>query len=212
MRDGAAILSRKDADLEPVVQAALTDDQLLQDLLAGLASKEDALRYNCFRALTAISEQRPLRLYPAWDHFVELMSSSNAYQRAIGLRLIAGVTCVDTEQRFEPMFDRYFDLLDDEKVMTARYLAQAAARIAVAKPHLRERIVQKLLAVDETHHAPGRKDLIKADIIESLAGIFPDSPDQEEILTFVERQRGAGSPKTREAAKAFLLRYGKQNK
>jgi hypothetical protein len=118
------------------------------------------------------------------------------------------LTGVDEENRFEDIFDQYFGLLNDEKVMTARYLARSAGRIARAKPHLQARITERLLGIDGTHHAQGRKDLIKADIIQSFEEFFKDTGGQEEILAFVEKQLGCSSPKTRKAAKAFLNKYG----
>jgi hypothetical protein len=195
--------------LEKVMQLALSDERALREILGGIVSKDDAYRYNCFKVLLQISENQPLVLYPEWNYFVELMGSSNSYHRSIALQIIANLTRVDDENRFDGIFDQYFDLLDDEKVVTARYLAQSAGRIVRAKPHLQARITERLLGIDGTHHAQGRKDLIKADIIQSFEEFFEDSRDKEEILTFVENQLGCSSPKTRKAAKAFLNKCGK---
>jgi hypothetical protein len=195
--------------LEKVMQLALSDERALREILGGIVSKDDAYRYNCFKVLLQISENQPLVLYPEWNYFVELMGSSNSYHRSIALQIIANLTRVDDENRFDGIFDQYFDLLDDEKVVTARYLAQSAGRIVRAKPHLQARITERLLGIDGTHHAQVRKDLIKADIIQSFEEFFEDSRDKEEILTFVENQLGCSSPKTRKAAKAFLNKCGK---
>jgi hypothetical protein len=195
--------------LEKAMQLALTDGKALKVLLDGVVSKDDAYRYNCFKVLFQISENQPLVLYPEWGYFVELLRSSNAYHRSTALQLVANLTGVDEENRFEDIFDQYFDLLNDEKVMTTRYLARSAGRIARAKPHLQARITEGLLGIDGTHHAPGRKDLIKADIIQSFEEFFEDAGDKERILAFVEKQLGCSSPKTRKAAKAFLNKYGK---
>jgi hypothetical protein len=196
--------------LEKAVQLALADGKVLKGILDGIVAKDDAYRYNCFKVLLQISENQPLVLYPEWGYFVELLESSNAYHRSTALQLVANLTSVDEENRFEDIFDQYFDLLNDEKVMTARYLARSAGRIAISKPHLQARITERLLGIDGTHHAQGRKDLIKADIIQSFEEFFEDAGDKEEILAFVENQLGCSSPKTRKAAKAFLNnKYGK---
>ena len=195
--------------LEEAMQLALSDERALREILGGVVSKDDTYRYNCFKVLVQISEDHPMILYPEWDYFVGLLGSGNSYHRSIGLQIIASLTKVDDETRFDGIFDQYFGLLDDEKVITARYLAQSAGRIVRAKPHLQARITEKLLGIDGTHHAQGRKDLIKADIIQSFEEFFEDSCDKGEILAFVEKQLGCSSPKTKKAAKAFLNKYCK---
>lgn len=203
------LADREHPSLEEAMQLALANGKALKVLLDGVVSKDDTYRYNCFKVLLQISEEHPLILYPEWDYFVGLLGSSNSYHRSIGLQIIANLTKVDDETRFDGIFDQYFGLLDDEKVVTARYLAQSAGRIVRAKPHLQARITEKLLEIDRTHHAQGRKDLIKADIIQSFEEFFEDSRDKEEILAFVEEQLGCSSPKTRKAAKAFFSKYSK---
>lgn len=204
------LAGEKDPDLGEAVQLALADDGFRAEMLDGLTSRDDVYRYNCFKVLLQVSEGQPSVLYPEWDRFVGMLDSDNSYHRSIALRLIANLTSVDEENRFEGIFDRYFDLLDDEKVITARYLAQHAGRIARAKPHLQAAITERLLAVDSTHHEPGRRDLLKADVIASLGEFFDASGEQERILAFVEAQLACSSPKTRKAAKRFLSKHSKQ--
>jgi hypothetical protein len=136
------------------------------------------------------------------------MGSGNAFHRSMALRLIANLTGADEEGRFEDLFDEYFALLDDEKVMVARYLVQSAGQIARRKPHLREKITEKLLDIDRAHHAEGRKALIKADAVEFFETFFEELPDKERVLAFVEGMLACSSPKARKAAKAFLNRHG----
>jgi hypothetical protein len=204
-----ALADKEHPNLEKAMQLALADGKALKVLLDGVVSKDDTYRYNCFKVLLQISEDHPLVLYTEWDYFVELLSSSNSYHRSIALQIIANLTKADDEDRFDGIFDQYFGLLDDEKVVTARHLAQSAGRIVRAKPHLQAKITERLLGIDGTHHAQGRKDLIGADIIQSFEEFFEDSDDKEEILAFVERQLECSSPKTRKAAKAFLDKHSK---
>ncbi len=189
------------------MQLALADREALKLLLAGVVSTDDTYRYNCFKVLLQISESQPLVLYPEWDYFVALLGSSNAYHRSIAVQILANLASADAQHRFEAILDRYFDLLDDEKIIVTRSLVYNAGTIARAKPSLQAKIVERLLGIDETHHK--HKDLIKADAIHSFEVFFEDYPDKEQILGFVERQLECSSPKTRKAAKAFLDKYAK---
>jgi hypothetical protein len=202
------LADKENPRLEEAVQLALSDEMALKGILEGVVSKDDVYRYNCFKALFQISEDRPAVLYPQWDYFVELLGSNNGFYRSMALRLIANLTGADEEGRFGGLFERYFALLDDEKVMVARYLVQSAEGIARRKPHLRERVTEKLLGIDQTRHAEGRKALIKADALEFFGTLFEASPDKERILAFAESLLTCSSPKARKTARAFLSKYG----
>jgi len=195
--------------LEEALQQAISDQGVLKEILAGVVSKDEVFRYNCFKVLRQISEDHPLILYPEWDYFIALLDSSNAYHRSIAVQILANLTAVDAQRRFEAIFDRYFDLLDDEKIIVTRALVLSAGTIARAKPSLQARIVERLLGIDETHHK--HKDLIKGDAIQSFEAFFEGYPDRERILKFVEQQLECSSPKTRKTARAFLDKYRKQS-
>jgi hypothetical protein len=198
--------------LAEAAQLAMADREAFDGILAGLVAQDDVYRYNCFQTLYRLGEEQPQALYPAWDYFVRLLDSDNSYHRSIGAQLLAVTVPADSqaENRLEGIFDRYFDLLDDDKIVPARQFAQHVGRIARARPELQSRITARLLAVDGTHHTDSRKDLLKGDVIAALGEFFDESADQERILVFVEQQLACSSPRTRKAAQAFLKRHGRR--
>lgn len=198
------LADKEHADLDAVRQLALSDTAAWQEVLAGLVVKDDVYRYNCFKVMYQISQEEPGALYREWNRLVAMLGSSNSYHRSIGAQLLANLAAVDGEGRLEATFDRLFDLLDDEKIITARQFAQHAGRIARAKPHLQSKIADRLLAVDNTHHEAGRKELLKADVIAALAEFPAEGAEQERMVAFVERQVSSSSGSTRKAALAFL--------
>jgi hypothetical protein len=60
---------------------ALTDEKILKRLLDGVLSKKDAVRYGNFKALNALSQRHPERLYAKWDFFADLLCSENTHQK-----------------------------------------------------------------------------------------------------------------------------------
>jgi hypothetical protein len=201
-------LDEKSVDVESVAKEALEDEKVLAALLEGIVSKKDTRRYNSFKVLLLISEEHPEVLSLKWDFFVDLLRSDNTYHKSSAINIIANLATADREGRFDSIFDRYFDLLDDRSVITARYVARNAGKIAKSKPQLQERITDRLLDTDKTRHHQERKDLIKADVIQSFEAFFEESRDQERIVAFVEEQVECSSPKTRKEAKSFLKRWG----
>ena len=180
---------------------ALEDAELRSELLNGLRSKKDILRSNCFKVLHSISETNPRTLYPEWNFFATLLESDNAYHRLIAVRILANLTHADRENKFDALFDRYYDLLNDS-VIVAGHLAACSGTIAKAKPNLQSKITQRLLSIDKTRQK--HKDLVKAYAIDAFNEYFEDSENKPQILQFVREQLTSSSPKTRQKAKQFL--------
>ena len=64
-----------------------------------------------------------------------------------------------------------------------------------------------MLAIDETHHPPGRRELIKTGIIEAFDESFEDSGIRPVLMDCVMAQTDSESRKTAKAAKAFLEKW-----
>jgi hypothetical protein len=197
-------LNTKDIDIESLAQQALEDPDVLSELLSGLSDKQERVGYNCLQALLLLGNEHPELLYPHWDLFAELLGRENTYFKLRGANLIATCVAADSEDRFEDLFDEYYDLLDGSGVITATYIARNSGKIARAKPALESKITDRLLAIDETGHPEKRKDLIKAYALDSFGEYFEVSQRKEEILDFARAQLESESPKSRKAAKGFL--------
>jgi hypothetical protein len=184
---------------------ALKDEKVLQELLDGVLSKKDAVRYNSFKALNFLSEKHPEKLYEKWDFFANLMRSDNTHHKYIAIYIIANLTKVDSENRFENLFNAYYDLLGDRSVIPAAHVAVNSGKIALAKPELQAEITNRLLDIDST--VQRHKDLVKASAIEAFDAYFKESEGKARIIEFVKAQLNCESPKTRKKAKAFLKKW-----
>jgi hypothetical protein len=204
-------LNTKDVDIESLAREALEDPHVRSELLRGLSDKQERVGYNCVRALLLLGEEQPQLLYPHWDLFVELLRSENTYFKLRGANLIATCVAADTEHRFEGLLDEYYGILDGSGVIAASYIARNSGKIARAKPDLENRINDRLLAIDQTHHPLEHKELIKGFVIEAFGQYFEESQHQTDILEFVTAQLESKSPKTRKTAKAFLKKWAADN-
>ncbi|MFC1941414.1 hypothetical protein ACFLWL_03320 [Chloroflexota bacterium] len=202
-------LSTNEVGVDSLAERALKDEERLSGLLEGILSKKEAIRYNSFKALLLISEEHPEVLYPRWDFFAGLINSANTYLKYIAIYIIANLTRVDTESKFEKIFNQYYNLLDDRSIIPAGHVAGNSGKIAKAKPELQVEITSRLLGIDKTRHKPERKDLIKSYAIESFSEYFEEADDKNEIIEFVEKQLISKSPKTRKKAKEFLEKWAK---
>jgi len=205
-------LNNKSIKIKAVAKKALKDDKLLAELLDNLWSKNETIRYNSHKVLFFITEEQPQTLYSNWDYFVKFLDSDNTYHKLSAALLLANLTRVDKNNKFEKIFNKFYGLLDDKSFITAAYVAGASGKIAMAKPKLRTKITNKLLSIDKTHYEQERKDLVKAGAIEAFEEYFEQARNKKQITEFVQKQLKSKSPKTRKKAKEFLEHLNKPTK
>lgn len=199
-------LIEKNIDMEEAVVKALKDDDVLSELLEGILSKQDEIRFNCHQVLMHLTEMQPEVLYPNWDYLTDLLDSDNHYHRYIAINLLANLVEADTEDMFEEIFDKYFGNIDGDRTMVAGQAALNAGKIARAKPNLQKKITDKLLNIEKTHRGK-QVELIKAYAIEAFNEYFDEAVDKGKIIDFVKAQFESQSPKTRKVAKEFLKKW-----
>ena len=69
-----ADLTDKELDVEGVAGTVWENEETLSELLEGVQSRQDTIRYSSFKVLMLLSEEHPELLYPnKWDFFVELL-------------------------------------------------------------------------------------------------------------------------------------------
>jgi hypothetical protein len=202
-------LNRKSINVKSVAKKALEDKAVLSELLEGVLSKKEKIRFNCFKVLLLISEEHPKALHPQWDFFADLLISPNTYFKYIAIYIIANLAQDDPKNRFEKIFNKYYALLDDESMIPPAHVAANSAKIAFAKPHLQTKITNMLLGIDKTHHKPERKDLIKSYVIEAFGELIKGARNEKKMLQFVREQLKAKSPRTKKKAKEFLGKWDK---
>ena len=197
--------TRNTKEIDKVAEAAFKNKGVRDELLDGLTSQDDFYRYNCFRTMQLVTAKKPDLIYPSWDKLVTMLDSENSYHQNIAACLLANLTAADKANKFDKVFARYFELLESQGLILARFVAQGAGKIALNKPKLQSKITEKLLAVEKSRQK--QKELIKTDVINSFNQYIEEANDKETILAFVAKQTKSKSPKTQKAAKVFLKNH-----
>ena len=196
-------LDEKNIDVEKLARKALNSQDLFQELKEGVRSKDNTTRQNSFKAVQVIAQEDPDFLYKEWDYFQEMLKSPNNYHKYIAIYILASLTRVDMDNKFERIFNDYYGVLAGDKAMTASHVALNSSIIAHNKPDLRSRIVDILMSIDDIHQGK-QKELIKAYAIEALGKIYLEADDKQLIENFIKSQLDSKSPKTRKMAQCFL--------
>lgn len=164
----------------------------LEVMFQTLESKDNNARYEAFKKLFELTEQKVDWIYDYWQTLVDMLSSRNSFHRSIGLLLIANLTRSDSEDKFSDIADRYLTFLEDEKFITARLCLQNVWRIAVNKEAYRVIISDALKsAYSRNIHLKRNQNLIKQDVIFSLAkiaGFYKDEILSNEIEIIVKNE------------------------
>lgn len=161
----------------------------LEELFQTLESKDNNIRYEAFKKLLELTEQKVDWVYDYWQTLVDKLSSGNSYHRSIGLMLLANLTLSDSEDKFSEIGERYFSFFNDEKFITARQCLQNVWRVAVNKEVYRLSVIEALQrAYSGNVHLERNPNLIKQDIIFSLKKIsnfYKDSKLDSEIEALI---------------------------
>jgi hypothetical protein len=199
-------LDKKDADIDFYVNELLNNENLILEYLDALKLKHQVYVENCFMVLNIISEKNPDFLYFHWDFFVNHMRSKNNYHIAEAIIILSNLTSVDRQNKFELIFDEFFNLLKSDKTIVPMYLLKNSSKIVNSKPHLEEKISDILLDIEHIH--PGKQiELVKSAVIESFTDFFSVSKNKDKIINFVKEQLNSPSPKTKKTAKDFLNKH-----
>ena len=201
-------VGRPGSDKRQIAAQVIAAPELLPQLVAGLESEQAAIKYGCEKVLMLLSEQAPALLYPRMDYFVTLLDSQNNFLKWGAIHIIAHLSTVDTENRFDAIIDRYFAPLAGPVMITAGNLAKAVPVIAAAKPHLTARLVRELLKVE---HAQSQTDECRhvalGHVILAFDHVFGPLPVPAAVIALVKRQLASPRPATRRKAEKFVRKH-----
>jgi hypothetical protein len=207
--------------LQKLESKSLTKKELLQNvkqnfdllplILDGVFSSKAAIRYGCAKVLMDLSEEHPGKLYPSMDFFINLLDSKYRILTWTAMAIIANLTKVDTNKKFDAVFDKYFGFLNDEYMVTVANVVGYSGKIALAKPHLRYKITNELLKVENISTTPHLteecKRVIAEKTIKSFNLFFDEIEQKEKVISFVKSHLNSLRKTLRKEAQKFLKKW-----
>ena len=197
---------------EELLKMVKQDFSLISFLLSGVDSSKAAVRYACAKVLMDLSEEHPEKLYPYFDSFIDLLDSKYRILTWNAFAIIANLTRVDTDKKFDAIFDKYYSFLDNDYMVTVANVVGNSGKIALAKHYLIPKITEELLKVEDISTSPHLTEECKMVIAEKtikVLDLFFDRIDQKErVICFVEVHLDSSRKKLRTAAENFLKKWG----
>ncbi len=198
-------LEKRTSEQEKTATAAMQDAELLSELMEGLLSKKCAVRYKNFKAVYLISEEHPKVLYPKWDFFEKLLKSGNNTYEFYAIHVLANLSRVDAEDRFEKVFDEFFGILNGDALVPACHVAYVSHKIVKAKPVLSEEITSRLLNLDKATYK--HKELVQANALTSFSQYFEKISDKAKIISLARELQKNKSARAKKEAAELLKKW-----
>lgn len=204
-------LENKSMTKEELLQKVKQNFGLIPIVLKGISSPRAAIRYGCAKVLMDLSEEYPEKLYPHLDSFIELLNTKYRILTWNAMAIVANLTKVDTDKKFETIFDKYYSFLNDEYMVTVANVVGHSGKIALAKPHLIPKIANELLKVENISTTPHLteecKRVIAEKTIRSFNLFFDKVEEKEKVISFAERHLNSPRTTLRTEAKNFLEKW-----
>jgi len=199
---------------EELFQKVKQDSDILPEVLNGISSSKAAIRYGCAKALMDFGEEHPQRLYPYMDYFIDLLDSKYRILIWNAMAIIANLAKVDKDRKFDAIFDKYYSFLNDEYMVTVANVVGHSGKIALAKPHLIQKITDELLKVENISTTPHLteecKKVIAEKAIKSFALFFDRIDAKAKVVSFVKRHLDSSRKTLKTEAENFLKRRDQQ--
>lgn len=210
MREHSDILNIIDqkADFsDEVAQTVIEDPPLISVVFEGLTSPTPRIKFRSAKILKIISAKEPELLYPQWDSFIDLLDNDNSIILWNVLDVIANLTAVDVERKFDVIFEKYYQFLEEGSMVTAAHVVDNSAQIAINRPDLQDKITKKLLQVYETPLGVECRDILSGKALMAFGNYFDAIKNREEVLSFAQKQLNSKRNATRVKAEKFLKKF-----
>jgi hypothetical protein len=205
-------LGRKEITKSQLFSIVESDFGLLAEVLEGTSSSKATIRYGCGSVLVDLSEKHPDNLYLDWDSFIRFLSSKHRILTWNAMAIIANLTAVDVNRKFDIIFDKYYAFLQNEYMVTVANVVENSAKIAINKPYLANRITDELLKVQDLKLTPHLtvecKRVIAEQAIRTFSAYFDKIENQESVLAFVQKHANSPRVSLKKEAQRFLKNWG----
>lgn len=200
-------------DKEKIAEKVVKDSQCIKSIIEGLKNETSHLKFGYEKILRIISEKKPFLIYPYFAEYSKLLDSDNNIIKWGAVFTIANLTSVDSENKFEKIFAKYYAPISGPVMITAGNIISVSWKIVLAKPHLVMKIIDEILKIENAKYyiegklSPECKNVVCGHAIESFSKFYDKIENKKPVLKFVTEQLKNERPSVRKKAEKFLKKY-----
>jgi hypothetical protein len=189
-------LGTKGADIDAVVAQLIRGRNLISLVVDALQIEKSSKKYACEKVLRRVSEKSPELIYPYFNVFTELLDTDNSFLKWGAIMTIANLTAVDSQNRFEDIFRKYYAPIKGPALVTAANIIGSSVKIVHAKPMLADSITREILKVEKANFlhkgipSPECRNVAIGQAIDAFDGFFDLIGPKAKVINFIKRQSG----------------------
>lgn len=205
-------LRKKDDNAELIIELILQDLSLVRGTIYGIASVEARTKFKCIKVLRTISKIKPAILYPYFHFFERLLDHENNIIKWNAIDIIANLAEIDTGRRFDKIFNRYYELLNEGSLITAGHIVDNSGKIAKVKHNLREQITNHILSVERVSLPTDEcRSILNGKAILALGQYLNHIRNNDAVIAFAKRQINSKRSATKNKAEELLRKIQRES-
>jgi len=168
------------------------DSVSIPALLEIIEVDKGSKKFACAKVIRAISESDPLQLYPYFDRVAALMDGKNSFIKWGAILTIANLIEVDSELKFLGIYDKYFDFIKSDSMITAANVAGNAWKAVKKYPQFESDITRRLLEVEDRIYfnkgesSPECQRILCGHVLDCFDKYFEISSEQGKMIRFAQ--------------------------
>jgi hypothetical protein len=202
------LIADKMVSAETLAKTATKNPVLIAEIFKGLNSPQAHTKYKSIKVLNLLSRRHPALLYPYFDIFVNLLDGPNNILKWNALDILANLVKVDEERKFDSLFSRYYDFMNEGSLITAAHVVESSPVIVQERPDWEPRITWALLSAD-TVPLPTEecRNILAGKVILAFGQYFFKISESRNMLVFAEKYLNSTRSGTKKKAEQFIKKY-----
>lgn len=190
-------LDKKGLDVAELAQRVIKKPENITGLIEVLKAPKGTARYRSDKVLRIVSESRPDLLYPFFDDYVGLLDSENSFIKWGAILTLANIVGADTQKKFDGIFEKYYQPITGDVMVTAANVIGGSVKIVQARPELACRITGEILKVEKAKYklhdvlSPECRNVALGHavvVFDEIFDLLGDKETQDTVIKFVKRQ------------------------
>ena len=198
-------LNRKQDNSESLARMIVKNPNRLSVVFNGISSENPRIKFRSAKVLRILSEKNPKLLYSKIDFFIDLLDSENNIIRWNAMDTIANLAIVDSKNKFNKIFKKFYGLLYEGSLITASHVVDNSGKIAGAKPNLQSKITNELLKIEKVPLPTEEcRNMLLGKTIVAFDMYYDQIQNKDKVISFVKRQLTNSRNATKVKAEKFL--------
>ena len=200
-------------DINKISAQVIKNPVIIKELVEQLKIEKSSLKFSYEKILRLISEKTPELVYPYFDDFVKLLDSENNFLKWGAILTIANLTSVDSENKFDKIFRKYYLPIEGPAMITAANIIGSSRKIVSAKPYLADKITKEILKVQKAEYIhKGKlssecKNVVCGHAIDSFAMFYNKIENKKPVRDFTKQQLNNSREAVKKKAEKFFKKF-----